>query len=254
MKNKITLTVAITIAGLILGFITMANASLVTIGTAEYQGNTYKLIYDDDDNNHGGGGLVWLDYTNFSSKRWIYQKVWALNLGSELTVTLFPGFTTDIDWSTGWRLPETVDGHYIRGYEGDPDGDGIYTYTYGCNLANSELGHLFYTELGNIGWESTDGSINKSPPAPYYYMQNRGDFENLYAARYWSCTNLAENPGYVWSFMLKNGWQSEWSTGSFHSAYSIAVHPGTVVSAVPLPEAAWLLGPGLLGLIFIRRR
>jgi hypothetical protein len=154
----------------------LAQASLTTIGTASYMGSDYKLIYDDDDTGHGGGGLVWLDYAH-SYKPWQEQVNWASGLGSSLTVTLNPLYITDIDWTTGWRLPDTVDGPpWVWGYEGDPDNDGVYSYTAGYNLANSEMGHLFYTELGNLGYVATDGSF----PQPGYGLQNTGDFDNLF--------------------------------------------------------------------------
>jgi len=38
---------------------------------------------------------------------WQDQVDWASGLGSQLTVTLNPGYTSGVDWSTGWRLPET---------------------------------------------------------------------------------------------------------------------------------------------------
>ena len=131
-------------------------ATLTTIGTADYEGGTYNLIYDDDDTGHGGGGLVWLDYSR-DNDDWQGQYDWATGLGgSGFTVTLATGYSSDIDWSTGWRLPDTVDGVQLYGNHGDPDNDGIYDYTHGYNLANSEMGHLF-AELGNIAKYSTDG-------------------------------------------------------------------------------------------------
>ena len=164
---------------LLLGMTGLARASLTTIGTANYLGSDYNLIYDDDDTGYGGGGLVWLDYTH-SDTNWSNQVSWASGLGLFLTVTLNPGYTTDIDWTTGWRLPDTVDGSWVYGYEGDPNNDGIYTYTGGYNLANSEMGHLFYTELGNLGYVATDGSA----PQTNHGLQNTGDFDNLVASWY----------------------------------------------------------------------
>ena len=62
------------IAGLTMLCMTgLAQATLTTIGTAEYGGADYNLIYDDDDTGHSGGGLVWLDYTH-SSADWLTQR------------------------------------------------------------------------------------------------------------------------------------------------------------------------------------
>jgi hypothetical protein len=79
------------------GIVGAANASLTTIGTASFDGETYhNLIYEDDSID---GGLVWLDYTK-SQDDWQAQVDWASGLGGSLTVDLYAGVTTDIDWST----------------------------------------------------------------------------------------------------------------------------------------------------------
>ena len=71
-----------------------ANADLTVIGTANYLGNDYNLIYDD------AQAIVWLDYTrgiNF----WVNHLPWVSELGENLTINLYPGYATSIDWSTG---------------------------------------------------------------------------------------------------------------------------------------------------------
>ena len=234
----------------------IANAGLVTIGTATYGGSDYKLIYDNDDNGHGGGGLVWLDYSH-PGAYWGTQNTWATTIGSQLTVTLFPGYTSTIDWTTGWRLPETVDGTDVYGYEGDPDNDGIYTYTSGYNLANSEMGQLFYTELGNQGRYDTDGTDLWAANGNSLTMDT-GDFEHLVESTYWSGTEYAAVSGYVWWFRMGSGNNNDHAgqqdrSRTSHNYYGLAVHPGQV-SAVPIPGAVWLLGSGLLGLAAARRR
>lgn len=97
---------------------TSAMAALTTIGTATYGGTEYNLIYMDDG---PFGPITWLDYEN-NCYNWHNQVNWASGLGSELTVTLEPGYTSSIDWSTGWRLPATVDGPYVVGYNGTTTG------------------------------------------------------------------------------------------------------------------------------------
>lgn len=197
--------------------------------------------------------LVWLDYTH-SVDTWVNQVTWASGLGSSLTVTLNSGYTTNIDWTTGWRLPDTVDGTWVGGHEGDPNNDGDYSYTYGWNLANSEMGHLFYTELGNTGYQNINGSWNTYPPAPDYFLQNTGDFETLIAFWYWSGTEYADNPGYAWRFIMNNGCQNYDSKGSY--GYGLAVRSGQVSAADPIPEPATMLlfSTGLAGLAALKRR
>jgi hypothetical protein len=258
MKTGLTTVMAVIALLCLVG---MASANLVTIGTAAYDVNNngtiesnehFKLIYDNDDTGHSGGGLVWLDYSHGPGS-WGDRNAWAVGIGSALTVTLNPGYTTSIDWSTGWRLPDTVDGADVYGYEGDPDNDGIYTYTSGYNLANSEMGHLFYTELGNQGRFDTSGNDLLGGAIG---LQNTGDFDHLVAHIYWSGTQYTAQGGYVWYFTMGNvnnhaGYQDR--CRGAHDYYGLAVHEGTV-SAVPIPGALWLLGSGLFGLVAVRRR
>ena len=80
----------------------MAHAALTTIGTATYNGQDYKLIWDDDNN---GNSVVWLDYTNVP-ENWADQKTWAAGLDTALTnIDLYDGYT--VAWEGSWRLPIT---------------------------------------------------------------------------------------------------------------------------------------------------
>ena len=56
-----TATVVVTLALLMAVTTGRAQALLTTIGTADYLGNTYNLIYD---NSSPFGSIVWLDYTH----------------------------------------------------------------------------------------------------------------------------------------------------------------------------------------------
>ncbi len=101
-----------------------AHAALDLLGQGTSADGTWKLIYDTDLD------ITWYDYTN-PNAYWQNQVDWA----SALSVDF--GMNTYNDW----RLPLTVDGLYVYGYDG--------TTTAGYSITNSELGHLFYTELGN---------------------------------------------------------------------------------------------------------
>jgi hypothetical protein len=188
---------------LLLGFSGVASAGLMTIGTATYGGNEYKLIYEDDVR------LVWLDYTK-DYDDWQAQVNWAagFNAGGVLTYKWNPGVS--VTWGGDWRLPSTVDGVAVYGYEGDPNKDGVYNYTYGYNLANSEMGHLYYTSLGNLGYVATNGTN----PQSGWGLKNTSPFSNLQADFYWSGTEYSPNPGLAWYFLFHGGFQDFVDKGS----------------------------------------
>ncbi len=149
-----------------------AEAMLITRGVDDGNGN--RLIYDTD------WDITWYDYTN-AGNNWSNQVAWADGLSID-----FGGTTFD-----DWRLPITVDGPYVSGYDG--------TTTGGYNITNSEMGHLYYTELGNKGNIATDGTH----PQPGWGLSNTGPFQNLYSSFYWSGTEYAANTNYVWGVLLQ---------------------------------------------------
>lgn len=229
MKMRWILLVFVTV----FGFYGVSNAALSTIGTATYNALTYNLIYEDDQH------LVWLDFSR-PKFTWSEQNTWAAGLGGNLTVTLNPGYSTTIDWTTGWRLPTTVDGPWVMGYNGQTTG--------GYNITSSEMGHLFYESLGNKGYRDTSGAY----PA-VYGLTETGPFNNLLGLVndfYWSSTVHAGTSS-AWRFYFYYGSQDFNPTSNNQRA--LAVHSGTV-STVPLPAAFWLFGAGLFGLAGIRRR
>ncbi len=230
-----------------------ANAALTTIGTASYDSNgdglveSYNLIYEDDSID---GGLVWLDYTR-NDYTWQNQVNWASGLGSNLTVNLYSGYTTEIDWSTGWRLPLTDESQCNLsggdGWEG-PDASGYHNYRNGNNMVNSEMGHLYHESLGNLGYYAKDGTH----PQPGYGLINTGDFNNLQSYIYWSGTEYSPFSSIsAWYSFFWDGSQGTGLKDNFLNA--LAVHPGQV-SAVPLPGAVWLLGSGVIGILGFRRK
>jgi len=241
MKRGRILLFALTV---VLVFSGVSHAALTTIGTADYGGIDYSLIYDDDQ------GLVWLDYTK-SAAAWATQVAWASGVGGSLTVTLNPGLTTTIDWSTGWRLP-TTDESVVNfsnpnlGWQG-PDGSGNYNYYYGFNMVNSEMGSLFYESLGNLGQIAPNGTN----PQPGYGLAETGPFTHLLATTYWSDTTYSPISTQAWNTRFDTGRQRQNAKTALYSA--LAVHPGEVV-AVPVPGALLLLASGLAGLGACRKR
>lgn len=254
MKKTISLGM---MAGLMLaGLTTEAGAALTTIGQATYTRGSlitsHNLIWDDNNN---GNSVVWLDYTNNAAFTWTSMTKWATGLNADgvLSYTLNNGYS--VDWgANAWRLPATVDGNFTFGTTG--------TTGKGFNITTSELGHLFYTELGNKGQRNTDGTYN---PYGTYGLLNDGDFQRLLSTPYWSGT---ESPGYpyysyaAWEFNTGGGLQYIDYANKSNPKSAIVLRTGQVtyidpagegVTPTPIPGAVLLFGSGLLGLVGLRR-
>jgi len=223
----------------------MAQGTLITIGTASYSESAYNLIWDDDNN---GNSVIWLDYRNAPAYE-SAQMNWAAGLDSSLTYNINTVYSVTWD-DDAWRLPETVDGEQIIGVDGNT--------TSGWNITTSEMGHLFYTELENLG---TNDIYGNSVGSGNYGLLNTGDFNNLINSAYWSGTkSLIEEEN--WFFNMSVGYQGiriPFNTcgDEVGGGYAIAIRSGQVniVDApVPEPSTILLLGSGLAGLAFYRRR
>ncbi len=134
-----------------------------------------------------------------------------------------------------WRLPVTV----------QPDAtcsDQWGSAFFGYNCTGSEMGHLFYNELGGVASSSILTTNNT----------NLDLFQNVLSHYYWSGTEYAPDNSRAWSFLTNGGNQYAHHKDSIMFVW--AVRPGQV-AAVPEPEtyAMLLAGLGLLGFTARRR-
>jgi hypothetical protein len=105
------------------------------------------------------------------------------------------------------------------------------------NCSKSEMGHLFYTELGN------HSAINV----------NSGSFQGLALGPYWSGNKDALRPGQAWVFTFFDGFQYSAALSQPYSA--MAVRDGDVAAVlVPEPKTDAMLLAGLGFMVLIARR
>lgn len=126
----------------------------------------------------------------------------------------------------GWRLPSTAVSDNSCSFAGP---------AFGTGCTGSELGHMYYVELGAP-------VINPAEPTS---LPDPGPFQHLQADGYWSGTAYDATYAYVLNFGFA-GQQAADSKALGY--YAWAVHDGNV-AAVPAPAAAWLLATGVVGLL-----
>lgn len=226
--NKLAIVTAMSL-GSIFGVSSVAQAALVDRGGG--------LIYDTDLN------ITWLSDANYAKTSgydsdglmtWFYANQWAANLSYNDSVrnqTL-----------TGWRLPTTLQPDASCAGQRNLYGYGLVSSGAGCS--GSEMGHLFYSELGGTS---------------YSWIQNGNNgklalFQNVQTDKYWSATEYGPNNGYAWVYLF---YGYEMQENKSWTNFAWAVRDGDVgaaPSAAPVPAAVWLLGSGLLGLIGVARR
>lgn len=138
------------------------------------------LIYDTDLD------ITWLQDANFAQisgydndgMNWYESITWANNL-------VYQGYDD-------WRLPKTL----------VPD-LGCTDPNTGKNCTGSEMGHLYYTELGNIGYPDNGWGLNNTGlfinlPSPDTYYNS---------SYFWSSTDYPSLNNYAYAFLF--GWGSQ---------------------------------------------
>ena len=129
-----------------------------------------------------------------------------------------------------WRLPTTLQPDVTCGNQSNGLSSGV-------NCTGSEMGHLFYNELGGVAGLTIYTTHNTN----YNLFQN---IQSIYP--YWSGTQGYQQPwetepSIAWFFGFGAGTQG--LAGKGWNYFAWAVRDGDV-SAVPVPAAAWLFGSG----------
>jgi hypothetical protein len=203
MKKVVLISAILLLWGM--GMLTLAQADSPYPGTLNLYDRGGGMIYDSDLN------ITWLKDAGMGGmKNWYDAMIWADNLN-------YGGYDN-------WRLPTTseiIDVGYVN---------------------VGEMGHLFYTELGNSG-----GTLTNSGP-----FTNLGT--NGYGSIYWTSTTYSSNPDFAWLFYFDlNELPGRTDTDVKVRQFGAwAVRDGDVAS-VPEPATMLLLGLGLLGLAATRR-
>lgn len=156
-----------------------------------------------------------------------------------------------------WRLAGIKPVNGIA-YNENFSNDGSTDYAWNVSNPNSELGYMYFVNLGLTAFQHPDGSDN--PNFGIYRNgrtggQNDVDLvKNLQSFNYWSGNEVPARSNEAWFFDTALGSQQTYfKTGLGAHLYVWAVRDGDVAT-VPLPAAAWLFGSALFGTVLMSRR
>lgn len=156
-----------------------------------------------------------------------------------------------------WRLPVVVPSNGLS-FDMTISYDGSTDKGYGNSSASSELSHLFYATLGNIGRCSV-ASTSSCDVQAGSGLENTGPFANIQSAFYATGSSVVTDTLRTFFFSTSLGAQTALTDNNLRYAWLLrdgdtSFVPELIsVGEVPLPPAFWLLGSALLALRVIRR-
>jgi hypothetical protein len=192
--------------------------------------------------------ITWLANMGYDGTRvsWYSAMNWANNL-------IAGGFSD-------WRLPTIIDSGTAGcnfSYDGGTD-CGYNVQTKSGSTVYSELAHLYYVTLGNLGQCAPGGNT------PYtcelqsgWGLSNTAYFQSMQFKYYWSGTEyLSPGSGLAWYFDSVRGEQDVTSVNEV--LYVVAVRSGDVLrdagATVPEPQSLGLALSALVGMVLAVRR
>lgn len=203
-----------------------------------------------------GGGLIYDDVLNVT---WLQDANYAMTTGYDLDGAMH--WDIAMQWVqeleyfdpirnvtfSDWRLP-TILPVNPPDYDTSLSFDGSTDIGYNIADTNSELGYMYYVNLGNLSYRDTEGNA----PQPGWHTLHSGPFINIQDEWYWSGSFYPQGPDNAWCLYIPTGEQN-FSCKYNRGLYAWAVRDGDV-SPVPEPATILLLCSGIIGLAGLRRK